>query len=303
MNFSELEYIVKIVQEGSLVKAAKKICITPPALSRIVSRVEKELEVEVFNREKLPWKLTPAGKIFLQKASSILEIKKNLHEEILKVKYKVKRKITIGIMAFQEESLVPNIIVPFCEKYNYIQVKVLTTTFMQSLEELILEDMVDFALVVLPVKYSNIEYIPVKSYKIVVALPLSHPLAKGYKLPKDGISFPSLNISLLKDTPFIMVVKGGFLHDIILGLCEQFNFVPSVFLELENLVLAHKLVSLGCGGAFILDKTGYHNNYSDSVAYFNIEGRSIEQEVAFAYKKGKKLSNEEQYFVQLLKEQ
>lgn len=303
MNFSELGYIVKIVQEGSLVKAAEKICITPPALSRIVARVEKELEVKIFNKEKLPWKLTPAGTIFLQRAHALLDIKKKLDEELLEVKSKVKKKVTIGMMVSEECTLVSNVVIPFCKKYNYLQVKLLTTTFMQNLEELILEDLVDFAVVILPVKYSNIECIPIMDYNIVVALPLTHPLAKDYKLPEDGISFPSLNISLLQDTPFILVVKGGLLHDITLSLCEEFDFVPNVFLELENLALAHNLVSLGCGVALILDKTISRDKYFDSVAYFNIEGKTLKQKVAFAYKKGKKLNKEEREFLNILKEQ
>ena len=50
MNFKEMEYILAVEQEKKLTKAARKIGISQPAMSKCLSNIETELGVSLFEK-------------------------------------------------------------------------------------------------------------------------------------------------------------------------------------------------------------------------------------------------------------
>lgn len=51
MKLIQLEYFVRIVEEQSFTKAAEKLFISQPALSKAIQSMEKELKVSLFSRK------------------------------------------------------------------------------------------------------------------------------------------------------------------------------------------------------------------------------------------------------------
>ncbi|RMC43147.1 MULTISPECIES: LysR family transcriptional regulator [unclassified Lactobacillus] len=74
MELRVLNYFVAIAQEGNMTRAAKKLLISQPALSRQISDLEQELGVNLFNRQKHHLSLTPAGQYLLSQATEILAL-------------------------------------------------------------------------------------------------------------------------------------------------------------------------------------------------------------------------------------
>lgn len=73
MNLAHLKYAVEIANTGSLNKAAEKLFIGQPNLSRAVKELENSLGVAIFDRSAKGMLLTSDGKIFIRYAKSILE--------------------------------------------------------------------------------------------------------------------------------------------------------------------------------------------------------------------------------------
>ncbi|HEO8422429.1 LysR family transcriptional regulator [Niallia sp. FSL W8-0635] len=73
MNIEQLKYIVEISNAGSLKTAAQKVNISLPALSQSVTKLEKELNVEIFHRSRKGSYPTAEGKVLIQKANDVLE--------------------------------------------------------------------------------------------------------------------------------------------------------------------------------------------------------------------------------------
>ena len=65
MKFMQLKYFLAVAQTGSITKAAEKLFITQSALSRVIQRLESELEVSLFDREP--------GRIVLNENGRILQ--------------------------------------------------------------------------------------------------------------------------------------------------------------------------------------------------------------------------------------
>ena len=74
----EMKYIYTVYQCGSFSKAAEKLFLTQPALSISVQKVEHEVGMPLFNRDKKPLELTEAGMIYIQKIEQIQHLEQEL---------------------------------------------------------------------------------------------------------------------------------------------------------------------------------------------------------------------------------
>ncbi|MBQ2403895.1 MAG: LysR family transcriptional regulator, partial [Lachnospiraceae bacterium] len=72
MQIKQLEYLVKIVENGSISKAAEQLYITQPNLTKAVSSLEKEYGIRLFNRRARGVELTAEGKEFMRYARKVI---------------------------------------------------------------------------------------------------------------------------------------------------------------------------------------------------------------------------------------
>lgn len=72
MNFQSLKYIVAIERFGSISKAAEKLYVSQPYLSKLVREVEEEYHITIFTRGKNGIALTDSGRVFIDMAGRLL---------------------------------------------------------------------------------------------------------------------------------------------------------------------------------------------------------------------------------------
>ena len=85
MTFQTLDYIIAIAEEKSISKAADRLLLSQPALSRQLKRVEESLDTKLFAREQNEMRLTDAGKIYVNGARSIQNIYERALNDIRKL--------------------------------------------------------------------------------------------------------------------------------------------------------------------------------------------------------------------------
>lgn len=297
INIKEMRQILAIIKEGSLSKAAEKLYTTQPALSRLVYKLETMYGIQIFDKTKLPWSTTFAGQKILEHITKIVDIHSSLEREINKIKSGNKTQFILGLMSFEETTLLPKILPDFYFAYPNCLLK--TKTFLAiDIEKAILEDVIDSGIIISPATSNDLEYIPIKNYDLLVVLPLEHELAKNYKPPKNNNDFEIIDLGELANFQFSFLQKG---HDLVsrsIKLCKKHGFTPNVIIETEKLESAYSLVKAGYSATFTLNE-----EYLDpELAYFKVNDPEATQTVAFAYKKNKKLNEHEEFFFQLLKE-
>lgn len=72
MNLRQLEHVVALAEEGSFARAAKRVHLSQPALSRSILAIEQELEIVLFDRTTREVRITPAGQSVVQRARKVL---------------------------------------------------------------------------------------------------------------------------------------------------------------------------------------------------------------------------------------
>ena len=112
MNFLNIEYFLAIVEEGSFSSAARKLFISQQSLSEHVKKLEDEIGAPLFTRVQ-PLTLTIAGKYFAEGGREILIARDKMLRDITNVTNERRRKITVGIPAFEVPPFLPGLLSKF----------------------------------------------------------------------------------------------------------------------------------------------------------------------------------------------
>lgn len=133
MDINQMKYIICIAENNfNITKAADKLYISQPALSKTIKTIEENLSIDIFKRKKGRLVgFSDIGKILYQNALEIIALENKMQKLILEYKKKSKSYISIGILSvfmpivykqinsilsnyFQDEDLIIDIV-----EYNY----------------------------------------------------------------------------------------------------------------------------------------------------------------------------------------
>ena len=82
MELRHIRYFKAVAEEKNFTRAAEKLAIAQPPLSRQIQDLEEELGTKLFERSPHKVKLTEEGELFLQYASQILDLVNRSEDEV-----------------------------------------------------------------------------------------------------------------------------------------------------------------------------------------------------------------------------
>ncbi|MEY2843099.1 MAG: hypothetical protein RI920_1136 [Pseudomonadota bacterium] len=147
MKLTQLRDLVAIVEHGSLRAAARQLDIAQPLLTRSVRSLEKDLGVTLFDRQALGMTLTPAGKLFHQRASVIVNEARRARDELTQVLGEGLGAGTLvaGLSIMPHAGLLPGALPGFRRRYPNVRLQLIEGLF-PDLESRLREGSVDFYL-------------------------------------------------------------------------------------------------------------------------------------------------------------
>ena len=276
MELRHLRYFVAVADELNFSRAAERLQIAQPPLSQQIRDLEKELGVELFNRDKRPIQLTVAGQAFLEEARSTLANLKQAIRKTQRIHQGELDHLTIGFTSSMANGVLPNILRTFRQHYpeaNLILREASSGSQIQGLRDHQTDIIFAYRTPAL-IEANDLEVTLLSEETLVVVLPKHHPLTIQ----------STISLTDLAEEEFIMplrpVVFG--LSEQIYALCAQAGFVPKMAQEAIFMVTILGLVA-GEMGISILPSS-VQNLRREGVTYRPIREKAIANPLAIAWR-------------------
>ena len=273
MELHSLRYFVAVAEELHFGRAAKKLHITQPALSRQIRGLEMELGIELLRRTKRTVELTEAGATFL------VEVRKALQqvESAVHIAQRVAQgeigSLRIAFTASAMHTVLPNLLKQFRNGYPKVKLEMTELCTLDQVDALRTE-IVDIGFLHPPIEAPFLKLAALQGERLIVALPQTHPLAQQQHLP----------LKSLAAEPFILHPRyeGPILYDQILNLCRNAGFEPNIVHEAVKNQTRVGLVAAGLGVAFVPESL--RSSGQIGVSYCTLVGNAPELQLAAAWR-------------------
>jgi len=113
MTIQQLEYLIAVDKHRHFGQAAESCFVTQPTLSAQLSKLERELEVILFDRSKMPFIPTEIGVQIIAQAKRVVSESKVIYELVAQLKGDISGTIKLGIIP----TLAPLLITFVCERF------------------------------------------------------------------------------------------------------------------------------------------------------------------------------------------
>lgn len=173
MTLQQLEYIVALDEHRHYVTAAEHCFVSQPNLTMQVKKLEEEIGVRVFDRNKKPLQPTEIGKEVLVRARQILRESRQLKEFINHEKETMEGEFTIGIIPTLAPYLLPHFLPRFMKENPKVHLKIQELQTGQIISHL-KNGNIDIGLLVTPLNESSIREIPMFYEPFLLYLPENH---------------------------------------------------------------------------------------------------------------------------------
>jgi DNA-binding transcriptional LysR family regulator len=172
LDLRKLRYFLAVAEELNFARAAERLHIVQPVLSRQIAALERELGVTLFDRSKRGTRLTEAGVALVGEARAILVSASAVQRRIRRAGPEG----TVFTAAFMPGIVMTPVVMSLEQTFPGLRVNVLRTEW-DSQVEVLRDGRADVSLVRLPVPAQGLTVIPLYTEPKVAVLPADHPLS------------------------------------------------------------------------------------------------------------------------------
>jgi DNA-binding transcriptional LysR family regulator len=256
-----LRYFVAVAEELHFGRAAARLIVSQPALSRQIRELERELGTELLARTSRQVRLTPAGEILLHEARLTLAQSDRTIEAARRASRGELGTLTIGYLGSVALSHLPMLVRAFrvgrpevvLRFYDGIDDKQL-----QGIEE----GHLDIGFVRSPGRHVGVQVEPIDREPLTAVLPADHRLADRESIP----------IAALADTSLILWQRSlsASVYDEIIAASRRAGFTPRIEIESTGALGTFGLVAAGLGASILVG--AYRQLQPPGVSFVPIEG-------------------------------
>ncbi|MEO1146386.1 MAG: LysR substrate-binding domain-containing protein [Cyanobacteria bacterium J06638_22] len=244
MEFRQLRYFVTVAEDLHFGRAADRLQITQPALSKQIAGLEEALGVQLLFRTKRTVKLTHAGQTFLEQARQLL-----MQMEIaIQLTRRTGRgeigQLTIGFTETATHTVLPQFLRAFLQSYPNVEIAMLELATEAQVTALN-HGTIDLAFLHPPIDQRGLQLHSILEESFVAVLPPQHPL----------LCYETIPLEAFADEPLIIHPRqeGPMLYDAFIQTCQLAGFQPKIVKESISLQTRVCLVAAGIGITFVSD--------------------------------------------------
>ncbi|MDC7677220.1 LysR family transcriptional regulator [Asticcacaulis machinosus] len=252
-ELSQIRCFVTAAEELHFGRAAARLNMTQPPLSRQIQVLERILGVPLFERTSRSVKLTPAGRVFLPEARRIVWLAESATLAARKVAQGDAGRIGIGFTAVSGYSFLPQIVAQARARLPNIELDLREMVSNQQVEAL-QTGLIDIGFLRQPLERNEFESERVVSEGLVAALPTGDA----------RLTEPELTLKAFDGSPLIMYSREGasYFHNMLLSLFAEAKVTPDYVQQVTQIHSMLGLVRAGLGIA-IVPRTAMSLQFSD----------------------------------------
>lgn len=216
MELKKIQYFLRIVEKGSLSKAAESLYLTQPTLSRFLAKLEEEAGTRLFDRGRdNSLTLTAAGRHYLETARKIDALWRGLEAEL----QNVRNEILLGV---DSDGLFPLLLRSterLAERYPDCPVKILRMDALE-VQRQVAEGTLDLAVTAYLDEDDRLTYLPLTTSEVRLIVSPRNPLA--------GETQPVRPELLPRHLPFAMICEPTVLRILADRYLAQHGYEPQI---------------------------------------------------------------------------
>ncbi|WP_216634601.1 LysR family transcriptional regulator [Gloeomargarita lithophora] len=230
-----------VAEELHFGRAADRLHITQPALSKQIAKLEKEIGVVLLNRTKRTVQLTSAGQVLLERAKQLLFQADTAVQLARRAAHGEIGHLTIGFTETATHTVLPKLVQVFRRTHPHVELTMLELSTEAQVAALN-EDTIDLAFLHPPIDQRGLDLHPILEANFVVVLPPQHSLLQYEKIVPEALTNESFIIHPRKEGPM--------LYDGFIQICQAAGFQPKIVKESVSLQMRICLVAAGLGITF-----------------------------------------------------
>ena len=243
MELRHLRYFLAVAEDLNFSRAALRLRVAQPALSRQIRDLEFELGVMLFSREGGKVALTDAGKSFLEDARKVVEQSQEAMRRAQHSQRVAQERLRVGYEVALFQQVIAVVLQRFHRHFPQVALELFEMTPTEQGHALDAGEL-DVGLIGLEneAKRLKLPHEPFMQVRLYIALPKAHPAARKSKVP----------LTSLASAFFIGISEKAHpgAWDMAVKLCTQAGFRPRYLQVTENALAAMSLVSAGSAVAF-----------------------------------------------------
>jgi DNA-binding transcriptional LysR family regulator len=189
MELRHLRYFLAVAEALSFTKAAARLRVAQPALSRRVQDLEDEIGVDLFKRSPRGVTLTAEGKLFLEKTRHLLKLAEESVEQVRALARGQYGNLHIGYAPSPTVELLPPALAAYQRSFPQVNV-LLHDASRREIVDGLQDGTLELAVMpeITSLQADGIEFEPLRSYPFCVALAPTHRLARLKAVPVEKIA-------------------------------------------------------------------------------------------------------------------
>ncbi|WEK21426.1 MAG: LysR family transcriptional regulator [Candidatus Pedobacter colombiensis] len=274
MELRHLLYFKTVAEELHFTKAATRLFISQPPLSRQIKELEEELEVQLFTRNNKQVTLTDAGKYFKNEVDTIFAKLEESKHIVRQIHLSISGELKIGYISSVYQSHLAEILKAMRIEFPYIKTGLFempTVIQIEALEQGKLD--------------VGILRAPVISEKLIVETLFFDPFVVVIPHSEQKFNTNKELADFLKKSPFIFFNKEFAPHynHKLIEICKRMQFTPDITHEANNVNSILQLVEAGLGVSIL--PLSLKRQYDHlKVSFVELKDIPVNTEVVVAYK-------------------
>lgn len=212
MTLNELRFVVALAKARNFRKAAEVCFVSQPALSLAVKKLEDELGVLLFERNRNDVTMTVIGELVVEQATRAIEEANRVKEIARQGNNQLVGALKLGVIYSIGPYLLPEII-PYLRQSAPEMPLVVEENLTINLEAQLRNGVIDVAIIALPFDIPGIKTLPLYEEEFVVVVPISHDWAK-----RD-----SINPEELADEKILLLNSGHCFSNQVMQACPRLS--------------------------------------------------------------------------------